>query len=204
MVRQPEHVPVPPSELVTVTSRAPGVAPAPAVTDNVIVVAVRLRTVEVMPVPENVTCELDTKPDPLIVTVVAGLPARRLDGEALVGFGPALMVRQFVQVASNVPGWLTVTLRAPVGASAATSSTSRNRVALTSVEERIVTPVPDNAAVVLAVNPVPARSTVRALAPWPAVAGDALVTVMELRTRTTTLLLLPMLPAASDWLARRV
>ena len=76
-VNPPTSVPLPPLELVTVTSRAPAVAVAEIVSVAVSCVAdTKVRFDTVMPVPLRLTVEPALNPAPLIVTgiAVAGAP----------------------------------------------------------------------------------------------------------------------------------
>ena len=202
-VRQFRHIPVPPSEFVTVTSRLPVVASGLTTRATVMVVEVLPVTVQVRPSPEKATWAPDANPVPFTLTV-GTVPLDTDAGDTDVGFGPTLTVRQFAHLASYVPARLTTMSRLPAGASAAASTVTLIRVELTNVLDVIVRPVPDSDTTVAAVKPVPLTPMARPVAPWPMVFGDGAVTVIGLRGFTVTELLRPVLPALSDWLARRV
>jgi hypothetical protein len=101
MVRQPVHVPVPPSGLVTVTFRTPGEPPTIMV--RLMAVAVRLASRTVIPLPpEKVTLLPATNPVPLIVTDFSR-PLEIDDGEALTGFGNACTCTKTLVLVPTLP-----------------------------------------------------------------------------------------------------
>jgi hypothetical protein len=103
--------------LVTVILRAPVVAPVETLSTTVIVVElVTLVVPTVIPVPEMDTIAPVTKPVPVSVTVCSLVPCPSALGLALVGTGPALIVKQPAHEAAPSIGLLTVTVRAPVAA----------------------------------------------------------------------------------------
>ncbi len=161
-------VPVPASGFVTVTSRAPVAAPAETVMLAVSEVALtNVVELTVIPVPENAAVAPETKPVPVIVMFWLVAPWARELGLVEETVGPLLTVKTLEPVPTPASGLVTVTLRAPVVAFAATVMLAVNEVALTNVVELTVIPVPENAAVAPETKPVPVIVMFWLAAPWP-------------------------------------
>ncbi len=167
--------PAPPSALVTVTVRAPVLAPASIVTLAVSSVE-DLNVVELtaMPEPKDEVAPL-VKPLPLIATVWATAPWPRELGLVLVTVGAAVIVKA---LAEPVPpsALVTETVRAPVLAPASIVMLAVSSVEDLSVVELTVTPAPKEAVAPL-VKPEPLIATVCPTAPWPRELGLVLETV---------------------------
>jgi hypothetical protein len=144
-VKHPLHEPVPASALVTVTSRAPVVAPAAMVMLAVTWVAL-LNVVEltVMPVPEKDAFAPLTKLVPVIAMLWLVAPCGRELGLVEDTVGPALTVKHPVHDPTPLSGLVTVTLRAPLVAPPVIEMFATSCVELLNVVEFTVIPVPEN------------------------------------------------------------
>jgi len=162
-VKQLARLPLPPSGLVTVTLYAPAAAVLWTVTGTVILVdETEVGAPAEIPAPTTFTVRPETKFFPGIVTDVV-LP-RGADGVAdAVGSGLGVTVKGAEAVLPS--GLVTVRVRAPVAALAATVTLSAIVLALTKVLLTTVTPVPLIATAAPATNPVPVTSTGKFLAP---------------------------------------
>src|SRR5438105_6782703 len=87
------------------------------------------------------------------------------------------MVRQPVHVPARGPGFVTVTLRAPIVAPLATAILTLSWVELTKLTDFTFTPVPETDTVAPAAKFEPLILTVAFAAPWPSAEGFADVTV---------------------------
>ena len=145
VIRNPlASVNVPPSGLVTVTSRK--LAVAVPETDNRTVMLVELfRVTELMlmPFPENATPTPVAKLVPLIVMFCSPVPRPFEFGLSDVIVGRAVTVKEFENVAVPPSGLVTVTLRTPVAAVDETETTTVSRVELLRVTEFTVMPLPE-------------------------------------------------------------
>jgi hypothetical protein len=167
-VNTPVPVPTPPSGLVTVTLRAPVVAPAAIAMFAVSCVALtNVVELTVIPVPENDAASPVplTKLVPVIVTLKLVAPLSPELGLVEVTVGPALTVNTFVPVPTPPSGLVTVTLRVPVVAPDAIVMFAVSDVALTNVVELTVIPVPENDADAPLTKPVPVIVTLWLVAP---------------------------------------
>ena len=179
-VKHPVHVALPASEFVTVTFRAPVVAPAVIVMFAVTCVA-ETNVVEftVMPVPEKVAAAPLANPVPLTVTFWLDTPWPLDDGLVEVTVGAALTVKHPVQVAFPASGFVTVTSLALTVAPAVIVMFAVTCVAETNVVEFTVMPVPEKVAARPApvTKPVPFTVMFWLDAPWPLDDGLVEVTV---------------------------
>jgi hypothetical protein len=143
--------PVPPSELVTVTARAPVLAPdSIEIFVDSSVELTKLVDSTVMPAPNDAPAP-PVKPVPLIAIVCLLAPWLRELGLVDATVGGASTVKTPVPVALVVSGFVTVTLRTPVLAFDAIVTFALTSVELTKLVEFTVTPVPENEAA----SPVP-------------------------------------------------
>jgi hypothetical protein len=165
-VNTPVPVPTPPSGLVTVTLRAPVVAPAAIAMFAVSCVALtNVVELTVIPVPENDADAPVTKFVPVIVTLKLVAPLSPELGLVEVTVGPALTVNTFVPVAVVWSPLVMVTSPAPVVALPAIVIFAVSDVALTNVVELTVIPVPENDADAPLTKPVPVIVTLWLVAP---------------------------------------
>jgi hypothetical protein len=176
-VNTPVPVPVPPSGFVIVTVCAPSVALAPTVTGTVSDVALtKVTAPRVMFASPNETVAPDTKPVPVIVTVVGPVPRFIALGDAEVTVGAASTVNT---LAEPVPpsGFVTVTVCAPSVALAPTVTGTVSDVALTKVTAPRVMFASPNETVAPDSKPVPVMVTVVCAEPCPLALGDVEMTV---------------------------
>ena len=111
------RVDVPPSGLVTVTSRKLAVAvPATDIRTVMLVELLRVTELMVMPLPENATPTPVAKLVPLIVMFCGPVPRAFEFGLSDVIVGRAVTVKEFDSVEVPPSGLVTVTLRTPVAA----------------------------------------------------------------------------------------
>src|SRR5215218_3125154 len=130
-----------------------------------------------MPVPENVTAAPRAKPVPLIVTKRRDAPRDRMLGLREVTVTDAsVTVRPPLRVTVAPPGLVTVTLRAPTAAVAATVTLTVSWVALSTTTDPAVTPVPETATVAPALNPLPLIVRAALVVPWASELGLIAVT----------------------------
>jgi hypothetical protein len=178
------RVPWPRFGLRTVTLREP-VAASGAIEMLTVrwVEFVQVTELTVIPAPENETEPLVQVPlrkfEPVMTMFWFVAPRPRELGLSDVIVGAAAIARQFVQVADNGPGFVTVTLRLLMVAPLETVMLAVRLVALLKAVELTVTPVPETATADVGTKPVPVIVTRAVVAPRPSELGFAPVTVSE-------------------------